>query len=75
MKLPRIDSLFARLLLLQVGVAVTLLLLFGLFVYVDRNMAVARLVGRVPFVMLDEPTYGLDDRNRASLLDRMKKGA
>lgn len=44
MKLPRLDSLFARLLLLQVGVAVTLLLLFGLFVYVDRNMAVARLV-------------------------------
>ena len=44
MKLPRIDSLFARLLLLQVGVAVTLLLLFGVFVYVDRNMAVARLV-------------------------------
>ena len=44
MKLPRLDSLFARLLLLQVAVAVTLLLLLGLFVYVDRNMAVARLV-------------------------------
>lgn len=44
MKLPRFDSLFARLLLLQVAVAMTLLLLFGLFVYVERNMAVARLV-------------------------------
>ncbi len=44
MKPPRLDSLFARLLLLQVAVAVLLLLLFGLFVYVDRNMAVARLV-------------------------------
>jgi two-component system, OmpR family, osmolarity sensor histidine kinase EnvZ len=44
MKRPRFDSLFARLLLLQVVLAVTLLLLFGLFVYVERNMAVARLV-------------------------------
>lgn len=35
------------------------------------KLAVARLVGSVPFVMLDEPTYGLDDRNRASLLDRI----
>lgn len=35
------------------------------------KLAVARLVGKVPFVMLDEPTYGLDERNRASLLDRI----
>ena len=44
MKLPRVDSLFARLLLLQVLVAIALLLLFGLLVYVERNAAVARLV-------------------------------
>lgn len=40
----RLDSLFARLLLVQTLVAVALLLVFGLFVYVERNMAVARLV-------------------------------
>lgn len=40
----RFDSLFARLLLLQSLVAVALLIVFGLLVYVDQNMAVARLV-------------------------------
>ncbi|MBX3604469.1 MAG: hypothetical protein KF788_04325 [Piscinibacter sp.] len=40
----RPDTLFARLLLLQVLVALALLLLFGLLVYVERNVAVARLV-------------------------------
>lgn len=44
MKLPRTDSLFARLLLLQTALALLLLLIFGLFVYVDQNVAVARLV-------------------------------
>lgn len=39
------DSLFARLLLLQVGVALGLFLLFTTLVYVERNVAVARLVG------------------------------
>jgi two-component system osmolarity sensor histidine kinase EnvZ len=43
-KLPRLDSLFARLLLLQVLVAVALLFVFGALVYVERNVAVARLV-------------------------------
>ncbi|WP_341887793.1 ATP-binding protein [Variovorax sp. YR752] len=45
MKLPRPDSLFARLLLLQVGVAVALIVVLGLFVYIERNAAIARLVG------------------------------
>lgn len=36
--------MFARLLLLQVLVALGLLLLFGVLVYVERNVAVARLV-------------------------------
>lgn len=44
-KLPRPDSLFARLLLLQVGVAVALVVVLGLFVYIERNAAIARLVG------------------------------
>ncbi|MGD9835228.1 MAG: ATP-binding protein [Piscinibacter sp.] len=44
MKLPRADSLFARLLLLQTGVALALLFVFAAVVYVDRNVAVARLV-------------------------------
>lgn len=44
MKLPRFDSLFARLLLLQVLVAIALLVVFGVLVYVERNVAVARLV-------------------------------
>jgi len=44
MKWPRVDSLFARLLLLQVVVAVMLSLVFGALVYVERNVAVARLV-------------------------------
>ncbi len=37
------SSLFARLLLLQLGLAVALALVFGLLVYVERNVAVARL--------------------------------
>lgn len=41
----RLDSLFARLLLLQVIVAAALIAIFGLVVYVDRNVAIARLVG------------------------------
>lgn len=41
----RPDTLFARLLLLQVGVALCLFLLFGALVYAERNVAVARLVG------------------------------
>lgn len=44
MKLPRWDSLFARLLLLQAGVAVALLLVFAVVVYAERNAVVARLV-------------------------------
>ncbi len=44
MKLPRTDSLFARLLLLQTGVAIALLAVFAAVVYVERNVAVARLV-------------------------------
>ncbi|MFT3954048.1 MAG: ATP-binding protein [Piscinibacter sp.] len=44
-KPPRADSLFARLLLLQVLVAVMLVAVFGLLVYIERNVAVARLVG------------------------------
>jgi two-component system, OmpR family, osmolarity sensor histidine kinase EnvZ len=40
----RFDTLFARLLLLQVGVAIALVLVFGALVYVERNIAVARLV-------------------------------
>jgi len=35
------------------------------------KLAVSRLVGRMPFVMLDEPTYGLDARHRAQLLERI----
>ena len=35
------------------------------------KLALARLVGKVPFVLLDEPTYGLDDRHRATLLERV----
>jgi two-component system osmolarity sensor histidine kinase EnvZ len=38
------DSLFARLLLLQVGVVLALIVVFGGLVYVERNVAVARLV-------------------------------
>jgi two-component system, OmpR family, osmolarity sensor histidine kinase EnvZ len=41
---PRLDSLFARLLALQLLLALLLMLLFGVFVYVERNVAVARLV-------------------------------
>jgi len=39
-----LKSLFARLLMLQVIVAVLLLVVFGALVYVERNVAVARLV-------------------------------
>ncbi len=42
--MPRADSLFARLLLLQTGVAIALLFVFAAVVYVERNVAVARLV-------------------------------
>lgn len=38
------DSLFARLLLLQIGMVLALILVFGGIVYVERNVAVARLV-------------------------------
>jgi two-component system osmolarity sensor histidine kinase EnvZ len=68
-KLPRIDSLFARLLLLQVGVAVTLLLLFGLFVYVDRNMAVARLVAERWAPALRQATGAAGETQGAELRD------
>ena len=44
MKLPRADSLFTRLLLLQIGVAIALATVFAAIVYVERNIAVARLV-------------------------------
>lgn len=37
-------SLFARLLWLQVAVVIALVVVFGAFVYVERNVAVARLV-------------------------------
>jgi two-component system osmolarity sensor histidine kinase EnvZ len=40
----RFDSLFARLLLLQVLLAAMLMVVFGVLVYVERNAAVARLV-------------------------------
>ncbi|MBL0091579.1 MAG: hypothetical protein IPP50_04205 [Piscinibacter sp.] len=69
MKLPRIDSLFARLLLLQVGVAVTLLLLFGVFVYVDRNMAVARLVAERWAPALRQATGAAGETQGAPLRD------
>ena len=42
--LPRADSLFTRLLLLQIGVAIALVVVFAAIVYVERNVAVARLV-------------------------------
>lgn len=35
------------------------------------KLAVARRVGQCPFVLLDEPTYGLDAERRASLLSRI----
>lgn len=35
------------------------------------KLAVARMVGPCPFLLLDEPTYGLDAARRASLLDRV----
>lgn len=44
MGLRRFDSLFARLLVLQVLLAIALLVVFGALVYVERNVAVARLV-------------------------------
>ena len=40
----RFDSLFARLLALQLLLVLVLMLLFGAYVYVERNVAVARLV-------------------------------
>lgn len=44
MRLKRFDSLFARLLLLQLLVPMVLFVLFGGLVYIERNVAVARLV-------------------------------
>ena len=35
------------------------------------RLALAERVGPLPFVLLDEPTYGLDARRRASLLERI----
>jgi exonuclease SbcC len=35
------------------------------------KLAVSKLIGRVPFVMLDEPTYGLDGAHRTQLLERI----
>lgn len=35
------------------------------------RLAIARLVGKCPFLMLDEPTYGLDDAHRAALMERI----
>ena len=35
------------------------------------KLAVARRVGACPFILLDEPTYGLDEQRRASLLGRI----
>ncbi len=35
------------------------------------KLAVAELLGPCPFLLLDEPTYGLDPQNRAALLDRI----
>jgi exonuclease SbcC len=35
------------------------------------RLAVARLVDQCPFVMLDEPTYGLDTAHREALLNRI----
>jgi len=40
----RFDSLFARLLALQLLLVLVLMLMFGAFVYVERHIAVARLV-------------------------------
>jgi len=41
----RFDSLFARALLTQTLVVIGLMLVFGVFVYVERNAALGRLVG------------------------------
>src|SRR5262249_23085430 len=35
------------------------------------RLAVARLVEHTPFLMLDEPTYGLDTAHREALLSRI----
>jgi ABC-type transport system involved in cytochrome bd biosynthesis fused ATPase/permease subunit len=37
------------------------------------RLAVARLVENCPFLMLDEPTYGLDPAHRDALLSRIGK--
>lgn len=37
------------------------------------RLAIARLVGTCPFLMLDEPTYGLDEAHRAALMERIAK--
>jgi DNA repair protein SbcC/Rad50 len=35
------------------------------------RLAIARLVGASPFLLLDEPTYGLDPAHREAMLDRI----
>ncbi len=37
------------------------------------KLSIAKLVGPCPFVLLDEPTYGLDEGRRASLLSRISE--
>lgn len=37
-----------------------------------ERLALAEQLGPVPFVLLDEPTYGLDRERRAALLDRVR---
>jgi exonuclease SbcC len=36
------------------------------------RLALVERLGPFPFVLLDEPTYGLDERNRAALLERIQ---
>ena len=35
------------------------------------RLAIAEQLGRMPFILLDEPTYGLDSARRAELLARV----
>src|SRR5439155_435239 len=35
------------------------------------RLALVERLGPFPFVLLDEPTYGLDEKNRAALLERI----
>lgn len=43
---PRLDTLFARLLLMQLVTVVAVVLVLGLLFYVERNLAIARLVAQ-----------------------------